>query len=164
MNLSTKQKQITDIENRLVTCWGWGSGGKDWEFGISRSKLYTMDKKQVLSYSTGNYTPHPVISHNGKEHEKNVGGCLEAKSCQTLVTPETVAGQAFLSTGFLRQGYWSVLPFPSPGDLPGSGIEPGPPELQADSLLTEPPWKPMKRICICVTESLCSAAEMNTML
>ena len=29
------------------------------------------------------------------------------------------------------------LPFPSPGDLPNPGIEPGPPALQADSLRTE---------------------------
>jgi hypothetical protein len=26
--------------------------------------------------------------------------------------------------GFSRQGYWSELPFPSPGDLPDSGIQP----------------------------------------
>ena len=26
--------------------------------------------------------------------------------------------------GFLRQEYWSGLPFPSPGDLPDPGIEP----------------------------------------
>ena len=32
----------------------------------------------------------------------------------------------------------SELPFPSPGDLPDPGIEPGPPALQADSLLSEP--------------------------
>ena len=29
------------------------------------------------------------------------------------------------------------MPFPSPGDLPDPGIEPRPPALQADSLLTE---------------------------
>ena len=29
------------------------------------------------------------------------------------------------------------VPFPSPGDLPNPGIEPGSPALQADSLLTE---------------------------
>ena len=29
------------------------------------------------------------------------------------------------STGFSRQGYWSGLPFPSPGDLPDLGIKPG---------------------------------------
>ena len=27
--------------------------------------------------------------------------------------------------GFSRQEYWSGLPFPSPGDLPHPGIEPG---------------------------------------
>ena len=27
--------------------------------------------------------------------------------------------------GFARQGYWSGLPFPPPGDLPNSGTEPG---------------------------------------
>ena len=26
--------------------------------------------------------------------------------------------------GFLRQEYWSGLPFPSPGDLPDPGTEP----------------------------------------
>ena len=34
------------------------------------------------------------------------------------VTPWTVAQQAPLSMGFLRQEYWSGLPFPSPGALP----------------------------------------------
>ena len=38
-----------------------------------------------------------------------------------------------------RQDYWSGLPFPSPGDLPNPGIEPGSPALQAVSLPTEPP-------------------------
>ena len=36
--------------------------------------------------------------------------------------------------GFFSQEYWSGLPFPSPGDLPDSGIEPRAPALQADSL------------------------------
>ena len=33
--------------------------------------------------------------------------------------------------------YWSGWPFPSPGDLPNPGMEPGSPELQADSLSAE---------------------------
>ena len=40
------------------------------------------------------------------------------------VTPRAVAHQAPLSMGFSRQGYWSGLPFPPPGDLPNPGIEP----------------------------------------
>ena len=42
-----------------------------------------------------------------------------------FVTPWTVARQALLAMGFSRQEYWSGLPFPSPGDLPGLGVEPG---------------------------------------
>ena len=44
--------------------------------------------------------------------------------------------------GFSRQEYWSGLPFPSPGDLPDPGIEPGSPTLEADALTSEPPGKP----------------------
>ena len=41
-----------------------------------------------------------------------------------FATPWTVAHQAPLSMGFSRQEYWSGLPFPSPGGLPDSGMEP----------------------------------------
>ena len=58
------------------------------------------------------------------------------------MNPWTVAHQAPLSMGFSRQEYWSGLPFPSPGDLPDPGIEPGFPALEADSLPSEPPGKP----------------------
>ena len=47
--------------------------------------------------------------------------------------------------GFSRQGYWSGLPCPPPGDLPDSGIEPRSPSpcphWQADSLALAPPGK-----------------------
>ena len=52
-------------------------------------------------------------------------------------TPWTAAFQAPLSMRFSGQGYWSGLPFPSPGDLPNPGIEPGSPALQPDSLPAE---------------------------
>ena len=69
-------------------------------------------------------------------------------SCSVLsdsfVTPWIVAHQAPLSTGFCRQEYWSGLPSPPPGDLPNPGIKPRSPTLQADSLLSEPPWKLLK--------------------
>ena len=55
-------------------------------------------------------------------------------------TPWTVAYQA-PSMGFSKQEYWSGLPFPSPGDLPNPGIEPGSLALQADALPSEPPGK-----------------------
>ena len=43
--------------------------------------------------------------------------------------------------GFSRQEYWSGWPFPSPGDLPNSGIGRRSPALQADASLSEPPGK-----------------------
>ena len=65
------------------------------------------------------------------------GGGLVAKSCPILVTPWTIPWKAPLFMGFSRQEYWSMLPFPSPGDLPDPGIEPWSPALLTDSLPTE---------------------------
>ena len=45
---------------------------------------------------------------------------------QLFATLWTVARQAPQSMGFSRQEYWSGLPFPTPGDLPGPRIEPMP--------------------------------------
>ena len=56
----------------------------------------------------------------------------------------TVALQAPLSMGFLRQEYWSGLPFPILGDLSNLGIKPRSPALQADSLPPELPGNPVK--------------------
>ena len=53
------------------------------------------------------------------------------------MTPWTAASQLRLSMRFSRQEYSSGLPFPSPGDLPDPGTEPGSPALQADSLPSE---------------------------
>ena len=58
-----------------------------------------------------------------------------------FATPWTVDYQASLSMEFSRQEYWSGLPFPSLGDLPNPGIEPGSPTLWADALPSEPPGK-----------------------
>ena len=71
-----------------------------------------------------------------------------AQSCLILCDPMdcslswTVACQAPPSMGFSRQECWSGLLFPSPGDHPNPGIEPGSLSLQVDSLLTELSGKP----------------------
>ena len=71
--------------------------------------------------------------------------------------------QAPLSMGFSRQDYWRGLPFPPSGDLPDPGIEPGSPALQADTLLSEPPEKPLRtpsyRMCIFKPHWLHRASE-----
>ena len=59
-----------------------------------------------------------------------------------------MAHQAPLSMEFSRQEYWSGLPFPTPGDLPDPGMEPGTPvspALAGGLFTAEPPGKPTKR-------------------
>ena len=68
---------------------------------------------------------------------------LVAQSCPTLCDPIDRSPQAPPSMEFSRQEYWNGLPFPSPGDLPNPGIEPGSSALQADSL----PSEPQKKLC-----------------
>ena len=68
--------------------------------------------------------------------------CMRACSVTAVsdsLRPYGLARQTPLSMGFSRQGYWSVLPFPPPGDLPDSETEAGSPALKADSLLSEAP-------------------------
>ena len=55
-----------------------------------------------------------------------------------FVTPWTAAYQAPLSMGFPRQEYCSGLLFPSPGDLPNTGIKPASPALASVFFTTEP--------------------------
>ena len=93
--------------------------------------------QQTWKLSNGHRTGKGQFSFQSqrKAMPKNVRS--EVKSLSRLrlfATPWTVTFQAPLSMGFSRQEYWSGLPFPSPGDLPNPGIEPGSPALQADAL------------------------------
>ena len=76
------------------------------------------------------FCPHSQVLSKGSE-----------KSCLTRsVIPNSLrlhGLQTPLSMGFSRQGYWSGLPFPSPGDFPNPGIKPGSPALQRNSLPIE---------------------------
>ena len=60
-----------------------------------------------------------------------------------FATPWTVAHQLPLSMGILQARILEWVAMPSSRDLPNPGIESRSPSLQADSLLSEPPGKPM---------------------
>ena len=64
--------------------------------------------------------------------------------------------------GFSREEYWSGLPFPSPGDLPNPGIEPGSPALQTDALPSKPLGK-LNFTSSMISASLCSARGERSM-
>ena len=79
------------------------------------------------------------------------GGLMAKKnskneSCSVMsdsATPWIVTCQAPLSMEFSRQEYWSGLPFPSPGDLPDPGVNPGLPHcMYIAGFWSEPPGKP----------------------
>ena len=56
-----------------------------------------------------------------------IGSAIVLQLCchvQLFVVPWTIAHQASLPMEFSRQEYWSGLPFPPPGHLPGPGIKP----------------------------------------
>ena len=72
--------------------------------------------------------------------------CLVAVVSDSFVTPWTVAHQAPLSMGFLREEYWSGLLFPSLEDLPDPGIELVSPALSGGFFTTEPSEKPIYKL------------------
>ena len=90
------------------------------------------------------------ISSGGKTVSQSVDGyypryricmhVLVVQSCPTLWDPKDCSSPGSSVHGILQEEYCSGLPFPSPGDLPDPGIEPGSPILQADSLPPVPPW------------------------
>ena len=58
-----------------------------------------------------------------------------------FATPWASAHQSSLSLGFSQKGYWSGLPFPSPGYFPDSGIKPAFLAMRGGVFDTEPSGK-----------------------
>ena len=106
------------------------NGGQNQKMNDSRSSDKTFiflvyQKELQLTCKDHSYKDEPDTYCGGSG--------LVAKLCPTLATSGTVC-QATLSMRFSRQEYWSGLPFPSPGNLPG--IKPGSLALQADTFCT----------------------------
>ena len=104
-------------------------------FLLSAKKCFFLEKDRRFNFFLIVFFPAILLMILSATHSHFIrmprwsplscGGGLVAQSCLTLATPWTVACQAPLSMGFSRQEHWSGLPFPSPGDLPNPGIEPG---------------------------------------
>ena len=94
--------------------------------------------------------------------------CAKSPNCVWLFeTPWTVACQAPLFLGFSREEYERGLPFLSPGDLPGPGVEPASftsPALAGRFFTTRAPGKPcgslylVPQLCLILCDSMdCSS-------
>ena len=77
------------------------------------------------SLGEGNGSPLQYFCRGNPRGQRNLGyGPCVCLVVFYFATPWTVACQTPLSVEFSRQKYWSRLPFPTPGDLPDSGIKP----------------------------------------
>ena len=74
--------------------------------------------------------------------------CLVAQSCPTLLWPHGLYPTRLLCPwDFPRQGYWSGLPFPFPGNILDPGIKLPSPALHVDSLPLSRQWSPPCTLC-----------------
>ena len=120
----------TDVEAETPILWpldaeSWliekdPDAGRDWE----QEKEMTEDEMA--------WWHHWLNAHEGEGEV--------TQSCLTLCNPVDYSLPGFSSMGFSRQEYWSGLPFPSAGDLPDPGIEPGSPTLEVDALTSGSWW------------------------
>ena len=72
--------------------------------------------------------------------------CVLGCVCLTLCDPTDCSppgSPVCVLRSISRQEYWSGLPFPPLGDLPGPGIECAPPALAGGFSVTEPPRNPL---------------------
>ena len=111
-----------------------------WEGPLSHVSLsYMSCLSSVICYSfTSQRSLYPLV---GNIFIISFYVCL-LNHVWLFVTPWMVACQAPLSMELSRQGDWSRLPFPSPGDLPGSGMELLSPALAGGFFTAEPPGEP----------------------
>ena len=66
---------MQNVVPRVYHCqggWGGGGSGMDWEFGVSRCKLFHLEwmSNEVLLYGTGNYIQSHVLEHDGRQDEE----------------------------------------------------------------------------------------------
>ena len=77
------------------------------------------------------------LSTKSHHHPRSWEFCaVRAQSIWQFCNP--MDHQAPLSMWFFRQQHWSGLPFPTPGDLPNTGIEPTSPALAGRFFTTVP--------------------------
>ena len=125
--------QCSCLENPKV-------GGAWWAavYGVAQSRT----RLKRLSSSSRLYSPW-----NSQGQNTGVGSyslLQEIFPNQGSNRVSHTAGRFFTSWVIREaQEHWSGQPMPSPADLPNSGIEPGSPALQADSLPAEILGKPI---------------------
>ena len=143
-NAKVRSQQITWSNRQL---WPWSTKRSRAKANSVLSRECTGHSKHPLS-TTQEVSPHIDITRWSSPKsdwlyslQANLENVKSPSRVRLFASPWTVAHQAPPSVEFSRQEYWSGLLFPSPWDLPDSGIEPGSPTLQSDALLSESPGR-----------------------
>ena len=138
-----------ESDTELATPWPWASEPRKRELPVCGVSLEQpqLTKPVSISYLIWKHielaAPSPSVQlPSSSELQFPLCKVKLLSRVWLFVIPWTVAYQPPPSLGFSRQEYWGGLPFPSSGDLPDTGFEPGSPALQADALPSEPPGKP----------------------
>ena len=95
-----------------------------WCKNLDRRMTYICDRDINFTYQAEVESSQCSWHENSDRSDVCVCVCVCVWESHSVVS-DSVICQAQLSMEFSRQEYWSGLPFPSPGDLPDPGIEPG---------------------------------------
>ena len=86
------------------------------------------------------------------------------QSCSIHCEPMNSSSPGFSVCGILLARIVEWVAIPSPGDLPNPGTELRSPSLQADSLPSEPPWKPLEETYLNVIKAIYEKSTGNSIL
>ena len=129
------QTQVSCIGSGFFTTWATREAQEYWSG-------YPIPSPEDLP-NPGIEQGSPVLQANPLPTEVKWSEVKLLSRVRLFATLWTVSHQVPPSMGFSRQEYWSGLPFPSPGDLPDPEIKPQSPTLEADTLTSESPGKPL---------------------
>ena len=108
----------TAWRSEMTQKWGGGGGGRFYTYTYSWfTSLYSRDQHNIVKQLYSSLIKVKLDPY--------LIPCMRSRFSHAWLfgTPWTVSCQAPLSMGFSRQEYWSVLPFPSPGDFSNPGIK-----------------------------------------
>ena len=121
---------------RSKECWQF----RLWFLGLLSANIFssTFFTRELILLRAGDLPIGESLSHSVVS-DSEISWAVDCKSP--------------LLMEFSRQEHCCGWPFPSPGDFPDPGIEHRFPALQPDSLLSEPPGKPLRAANLPILDS-----------
>ena len=110
----------------------------------ARSKLRILSTLKSFCIPAGNFSSSQLTEESGHRVQSFLRRLSISVSCFSCAPMDCSPSGSSVHGD--SSGKNAGLTFPSPGDLPDPGIEPGTPALQADSLPSEPPGKPLRHL------------------